>query len=116
EGVDLDRGSPRLLLAAALRAWTLVAAAAGARLADHGSILPAAAPAACAGDMHRDRFSKCRSSRRRASFRGLPSRRRRRSPRPPPRDWTSESAPEPISAIDPAARPAPTAIAASRTW
>src|SRR6266511_4600112 len=39
EGVDLDRRLPRLLLAAALGAWALVAAAAGACLADHGSIL-----------------------------------------------------------------------------
>src|SRR6266446_6484920 len=39
EGVDPARGSPRLLLAAARRAWALVAAAAGACLADHGSIL-----------------------------------------------------------------------------
>src|SRR5436309_15662288 len=40
EGVDPARGSPRLLLAATRRAWALVAAAAGACLADHGSILP----------------------------------------------------------------------------
>src|SRR5207244_2612247 len=39
EGVDPARGSPRLLLAAARRACALVAAAAGACLADHGSIL-----------------------------------------------------------------------------
>src|SRR5438067_4150711 len=40
EGVDTDRRSLRLLLVAALRAWALVATAAGACLADHGSILP----------------------------------------------------------------------------
>src|SRR6266498_1632119 len=40
EGVDTDRRSLRLLLVAALRAWALVATAAGACLADHGPILP----------------------------------------------------------------------------
>src|SRR2546423_5360462 len=34
----------------------------------------------------------------------------------PASDSISESAPKPISAIEPAARPAPTATAASRTW
>jgi hypothetical protein len=42
------RDAPRLLLATALRAWALVATAAGARLADHGSILLRRSPAGSA--------------------------------------------------------------------
>src|SRR6266540_1740252 len=57
EGVDTDRRSQRLLLVAALRAWALVATAAGACLADHGSILPGSSFGRLRGGGRRDRLA-----------------------------------------------------------